>query len=150
MAGMKVYVRVFNASNRNYLSNFVAARVLSADANTVKLVSDDGMITMSYENDGIEGPSMYSEENFEPLKQTMLEAGNYVDSTHTPAKVKPVNGTTFDKPPKDLKDVRELGVSVRGKGKKVRREFNLTDIVAQINAGYDLVRRLMKRPDTRS
>ena len=138
MAGMKVYVRVFNASNRNYLSNFVAARVLSADASTVKLVSDDGMITMMYENDGVNGPSMYSEENFEPLKQMMIEAGNYVDSSHVAAKVKPVNGTTFDKPPKDLKEVRAFGKSVRGKGKKVKREFNLTDIVAQINAGYDL------------
>jgi hypothetical protein len=138
MGGQRVYVRVLNASNRNYLSNFVAARVLAADAKTVKLVSDDGLIVLQYENDGLAGPSIYSEENFAPLQAMMIEAGNYVDKSHIQAKAKPLNGTTFDKPPRDLKEVRELGDSVRGRGKKVRREYNLTDIVASINAGYDL------------
>lgn len=138
MSGQRVFVRVLNASNRNYLSNFVAARVLSADERTIRLISDDGMIRLSYENDGVNGPSIYSEENFEPLRKLMVSAGNYVDKTHAQAKVKPLNGVTFDKPPKDLTEVRELGSAIRGKGKKVRREFTLSDIVAQMNAGYDL------------
>lgn len=86
-----VYVRFRGTSKANYMSNFMTARVLTADSTTVRLVSDDGKVILRYPNTGTDGPSVYSVDAFQPLKEMMIEKGKAVDNTEraTPKALRP-------------------------------------------------------------
>jgi hypothetical protein len=86
-----VYVRFRGTAASNYMSNFMTARVLTADKDTVRLVSDDGKVVLRYANTGHEGPSIYSVDAFSPLKEMMIEKGKDVDQTEraTPKRLRP-------------------------------------------------------------
>jgi hypothetical protein len=76
-----VIVRFRGTASSNYMSNFMSARVLNADANVVRIISEDGKVVMRYANTGDAGPSLYSVEEFEPLKERMIEKGALVDQS---------------------------------------------------------------------
>jgi hypothetical protein len=139
VAGQKIWVRIKNASNRNYISNFVTARVLSADADYVRLTSDDGKLGLTYPNDGNNGPSLYTEDTFKPLLRLMKEANNYVDPMDAVARVKAVEPVTYKKSRK-TDDVQRFEDEVRTKPKRRKRSeaYTLADIVMAIESGSDL------------
>lgn len=74
----KVYVRYRGTLARTYLSNFMTARILSADANYVRVCSDDGKIIMTFQNMGHE-KNVYTVPQFEVLRRKLEFSGAYVD-----------------------------------------------------------------------
>jgi hypothetical protein len=83
--GQRVYVRYRGTKNSNYLSNFMSCYVLSANENEVKLFSVDPRerrFTLTYDNTGLQGPSIYSGRNFKILKDDMLNKKRTVDPDH--------------------------------------------------------------------
>jgi len=92
-----VYIRFRGTANANYMSNFMTGRVVNADKNTVRIISDDGKTVLRYENTGHEGPSIYSVEAFAPIKEVMIEKGKRIDPSEreTPKRLRP----------EDMKDV---------------------------------------------
>lgn len=84
----KVFVRYRGTARSNYLSNFFAGRILTADETTVRVCSDDGKVIFTYENTGAAGPSIYSVESFEPLRALMFKKSYVVDPEHERATAK--------------------------------------------------------------
>lgn len=99
-AGFQFYQRVFvryrGTMRSNYLSNFMACRILSADKDTVRLCSDDGKVIFTYENTGVKGPSIYSVAAFEPLRVLMVKNQNVVDPDHERATSKALRAKEFE------------------------------------------------------
>lgn len=84
----KVFIRYRGTARSNYLSNFFAGRILTADESTVRVCSDDGKVIFTYENTGSAGPSLYTVDEFEPLRVLMLKKGYIVDPEHERATAK--------------------------------------------------------------
>lgn len=77
-----VYIRYRGTANSNYMSNFMTAYVLNATENDVRLVSADPrqkQFIMTFDNTGLNGPSMYSASAFKELREEMIEKGRTVD-----------------------------------------------------------------------
>lgn len=81
--GYKFYQRVFiryrGTARSDYLSNFMAARILMADREKIRVCSDDGKIVLTYENTGSNGPSIYTVDSFDPLRELMIKKGRVKD-----------------------------------------------------------------------
>lgn len=137
-----VYVRYRGTARSNYMSNFMTCRIVNADKNTIRLISEDGQVVIRYPNTGLEGPSIYSKDAFEPIKQAMIEKGATVD---------PADKTTRNLLPLDVEDELNMPpASKRGgiaslddvartnrKIKKRRADdiVDLTHIAASIESG---------------
>lgn len=74
----KVYVRYRGTLSRTYLSNFMTARILSVDSKYIRVCSDDGKITMTFENMGHE-KNVFTVPQFEILRRKLEFQGLYVD-----------------------------------------------------------------------
>jgi hypothetical protein len=74
-----VYIRYRGTASSNYMSNFMTARILNADKETVRIVSDNGAVVMRYPNSGNLGPSIYTVADFEGIKQEMIDKGKVKD-----------------------------------------------------------------------
>lgn len=148
-AWQPVYVRFRGTANSNYMSNFMTARVINADKNKVRLVSDDGKVVLSYANTGNAGPSLYSVENFEPLKEEMIDKGKRVDETEraTPKRLRSEELQDVDlelntdglngRISKVGKVVRSNKVARRAKAES--NVMDLTKIAQQIEGGTSFV-----------
>lgn len=76
----RVFVRYRGRATRNYLSNFMAAHVMQADAKQVVLCSSDGKTILTYPNNGIDcDKDIYSVKAFKSMKAEMIEKGHDVD-----------------------------------------------------------------------
>ncbi|MND94304.1 hypothetical protein D3C80_865170 [compost metagenome] len=73
----KVFVRYRGQRNRNYVSNFLEAYVYYATPRIFKLISADGRCVMTYDV-GCR-PVIYTETEFEPMYEGMLERGALLD-----------------------------------------------------------------------
>lgn len=78
----KVFIRYRGTSRSDYLSNFMACRVLWADKNFINLVSDqegkEGIqITIPYSDS--EGNTVYTESQFKVLRKEMKRKKRFVD-----------------------------------------------------------------------
>ena len=144
-AWQPVIVRFRGTASSNYMSNFMTARVVNADKDTIRLTSDDGKTVLRYENTGDAGPSIYSVANFAPLKEMMIEKGKRVDPSDraTPKRMRPLDhkDVDFELNTDGLNgNMSSIGKVV--KSNKVARRakndsnlFDLTKIAQQIDGG---------------
>lgn len=141
----RVYVRYRGTASSNYLSNFMTARILMADAEKVYICSDDGKIVLTYENTGVNGPSIYDAESFIPLRDMMIAKARKMDPDVHRATTKALRPKEADF---DLKlntngiqgtitDITRVSKSNGGIGKRKRSSeiVDLVSIVQQIERG---------------
>lgn len=141
--GDPVFVRYRGRETRNYVNNFYAARVLDVDGNRIRVISEDGTLCLSYENNGFSGPSVYSKSAFQPLMKKMKAKGHIVDpekEIKSATSFAPNESVTFRAPKEaDGFSVPKMDDVVKG-GRKKRTVANnsLVNIVAAIENGVDL------------
>lgn len=75
----RVYIRYRGTARSDYLTNFMTARILTADKDRVRVCSDDGKVIFTYDNTGDLGPSIYSVDAFDEVKQKMIKQGRIKD-----------------------------------------------------------------------
>ena len=139
--GMRVYVRMRGSEKTNYMSNFGTAIVLSADQDFVRLMSDDGAVSLTYDNKGFEGPALYSELAFAPILKKMEANQAYLDPNFDKEykAARPEEEIKLKKPNKKSTEVEPFESHLRGKPKRKKsrtEDVTLADIVAQIESGY--------------
>lgn len=82
--GQKVYVRYRGGSGSNYLSNFMIAYVFSANEDHVRVVSREGNCSLHFKKSIVtRGGVIYTVEEFDDLRDTMVKKGKYVDPDTT-------------------------------------------------------------------
>ena len=79
--GTRIYVRFRGRPDANFASNFAAARILDVTPEHVRLISDDGSISLTFENTGFSGPEMYTEKAFAVIKKDIIRKGKAYDPT---------------------------------------------------------------------
>lgn len=131
-----VIVRFRSTASSNYMSNFMSARVLNADADIVRLISEDGKVIMRYANTGNEGPSLYTVEAFEPIKEKMIEKGALVDHTQraTPKHLRP----------EDYKEVEDILSKLKTNG--TATIYSMEDVVKNHNRKSTKAKRIANKP----
>lgn len=75
--GEKVYVRYRGRANVNYISNFMSAHIMHAKSGTIRIMSADGKICMTLEKAA--SKTVYSMEEFEPMREQMMKKGKFAD-----------------------------------------------------------------------
>lgn len=138
--GQPVYVRYRGRESRNYMNNFMAARILDMDDNEVRLISETGKIVLTYPNTGLAGPSLYSKSEFKALSKKMKAEGKINDPEReipTSKRYLPEEDVKFKVPTLlDGFTVPSMDDIVKGKGgKKKRRSNTLVDLVSMIDNG---------------
>lgn len=140
-----VYVRYRGTARSDYMSNFMTARVLFADKDYVKLVSDTGRVTLTYVNNGLAGPTIYSVKEFRKIKQSMIDKGRNVDPAHERATSKALlseEGYDFKLNHNGLDGLvvtmDEVAKANGIKGKKPSGIYDLVSMTADIERGEKL------------
>ena len=143
-----VYVRYRGSVSSNYMSNFMTAYVLNATDKDVRLVSADPrhkQFTLTYDNTGLEGPSIYSSRAFKPLREEMIEKGRHVapkEERKTTESLMPQDSIDLSKMPSESLDgftgdmfevMRANGVKAKSKSK---RKMDGMDLVQTIQDGF--------------
>lgn len=142
--GQPVFVRYRGRETRNYLNNFMAARVLDVDDQYVRVMSEDGQTILSYLNTGFEGPSLYSKPAFKKLRTQMVQQGKLIDpekEIKTSKRYLPEESDVKFSAPSSLDGltIPRMGQVVKGKkGKKKRRTSTLIDMVDMVENGFDM------------
>jgi len=141
--GQPIFVRYRGRESRNYMNNFMAARILDMDDKEVRLISETGNIVLTYQNTGLNGPSLYSKAEFKKLSKKMKEEDKLIDPEReikTVKKYLPDEDVKFKAPTAlDGYSVPSMDDIVKGKGgKKKRRTNTLVDIVEMIDRGHSL------------
>ena len=141
--GQQIYVRWRSYANRNYLNNFMLAYVVDAVDGKLRLMSEDGATTLTYDfPTSFEGPTFYTAKAFRPLYRQMKDKQAYTDPKVLEASIRKTD------PEEDVRKLNPKGKTVpttdqalRGKKRKRRlttSDANLNDIcniVADIEAG---------------
>lgn len=138
--GQPVFIRYRGRESRNYLNNFMAARILDIDDKEIRLISETGNIVLTYPNTGLAGPSVYSKSEFKTLAKKMKAEGKVNDPEReikTVKKYLPEEDVKFKVPTiLDGFSVPNMDEVVKGKGGKKKRKTNtLVDIVSMIDSG---------------
>lgn len=143
--GQAVFVRYQGRETRNYLNNFMAARVLDVDENSIRLISEKGDIVLTYANTGFNGPSVYTKKQFAKLRKEMIDAGKLVDPERQIKTVKrllPQEDNVNFSAPSSLDGfsipLMEDVTKGRGSKRKGRKTQTLVDIVSMIENGHDM------------
>jgi hypothetical protein len=140
----KVYVRFRGTLASDYLSNFMTARILSADKDYVRVCSDDGKIVLTFQNLGKE-KNIFTVSQFSIFRRQMEFKGRVVDPKLDRPTAKNVKALEL---PFELKlntngvmgyidDIGSLA-----KRNKIKREssdqqvYSLVDIARDIDRGY--------------
>lgn len=139
--GQPVFVRYRGRDGRNYLNNFMAARILDADNDNIRVVSEDGKTTLTYPNEErITKGTIFTKEAFKPLRKEMIKAGKLIDpekEIKTAKNILPEEAVDF-RAPKALDGfaIPMMADVVRGKKSKRAKTNTLVDIVDVIDNGY--------------
>lgn len=138
--GQPVFVRYRGRESRNYMNNFMAARILDMDDKEVRLISETGNIVLTYPNTGLAGPLLYSKSEFKSLSKKMKAEGKINDPEReisTSKRYLPEEDVKFKVPTLlDGFTVPNMDDIVKGKGgKKKRRSNTLVDLVSMIDNG---------------
>lgn len=139
--GQPVFVRYRGRAGRNYMNNFMAARILDADNDSIRVTSEDGLTTLTYPNEErITKDAIYTRVSFAPLRKQMIREGKINDpekEIKTAKNILPEEGVNF-KAPKELDGftVPMMADVVRGGKKKRSRTNTLVDMVDMIDSGY--------------
>lgn len=143
--GQPVFVRYRGRETRNYLNNFMAARILDADDEKIRLISEKGDIVLTYDNYGFAGPSIYTRKEFMKLRSDMIANKRFIDPEREIKTVKKYapdeNNVNFSAPSSlDGFEIPAMKDVVKGKGakRKGRKTNTLVDIVDMIDNGYDM------------
>jgi len=142
--GQPVFVRYRGREKRNYLNNFMAARVLDVDDTNVRLISEDGQMVLTYPNTGFEGPSMYNKQTFKRVRKEMIQQGRLVDpekEIKTSKRYLPEEADVKFSAPSDLDGmtIPRMGDVVKGKKAKKKGKTNtLVDMVNMVENGFDM------------
>lgn len=76
--GQKVYVRYRGAANANYLSNFMIARIMSANSEFIRLTSKNGKCNLTFTKTAGDD-IIFDVEEFDVLRKKMVAKGKLVD-----------------------------------------------------------------------
>jgi len=138
--GQPVFVRYRGRESRNYMNNFMAARVLDIDDKEIRLISEEGNIVLTYPNTGLAGPSVYSKSEFKPLMKKMKAEDKLIDPEQeikTVKKYLPDEDVKFKVPTiLDGFSVPNMDDVVKGKkGKKGKKTNTLVDLMGMIDSG---------------
>ncbi|QYW03982.1 hypothetical protein pEaSNUABM25_00338 [Erwinia phage pEa_SNUABM_25] len=143
--GQAVFVRYQGRETRNYLNNFMAARVLDVDDETIRLISEKGDIVLTYANTGFSGPSVYSKQQFTKLRKEMKASGKLIDPERqikTTKRMLPMEDNVSFSAPSSLDgfSIPMMDEVVKGRGakRKGKKTNTLVDIVSMIDNGYDM------------
>lgn len=143
--GQAVFVRYRGRETRNYLNNFMAARVLDVDDNSIRLISEKGDVVLTYTNAGFAGPSVYTKAQFAKLRKEMIKEGKLIDPEReikTSKRMLPEESNVNFSAPSSLDgfSLPMMGEVVKGKGakRKARKTNTLVDIVSMIESGHDM------------
>ncbi len=143
--GQAVFVRFQGRETRNYLNNFMAARILDVDDTSIRLISEKGDTVLTYANNGFAGPSVYTKKNFAKLRKEMIDAGKLVDPEReikTPKRMLPMedNVTFSAQSSLDGFSIPMMEDVAKGRGgkRKGKKTNTLVDIVSMIENGHDM------------
>ena len=142
--GQPVFVRYRGREKRNYLNNFIAARVMDIDDEYIRVMSEDGQIVLTYLNTGFEGPSLYSKPAFKKLRAEMIQQGKLIDpekEIKTSKRFMPEEGDVKFSTPSSLDGltIPRMGEVVKGKKAKKKRKTNtLVDFAGMVENGFDM------------
>lgn len=138
--GAPVFIRFKGRGIRDYANNFFAARILDVTEEYVRVISEDGVTQLTYENTGFSGPSIYSRSAFQPLRKKMRSQGLINDPEKTiksawcpEEDVQFKLGNSLD----GVKIARLDNVTKSSK-RRVKRTNTLCDIVASIELGNNM------------
>jgi len=160
--GQRVYVRYRGTQKSNYVSNFMSAYVLYANDHEVKLFAADPRerrYTLSYENTGLNGPSLYSSKNFKPLKDLMVSKGRHTDpdiERNTSKSIIPLDEFDLSAMPSESLDGMVVGMSdvmkVNGHkpAKKSKRTYDLTDFASDVAGGNWVKNKSYRKKETKT
>lgn len=131
----KVYVRFRGTARSDYITNFMTARILNADKDRVRVCSDDGKVVFTYENTGDQGPSIYTVDAFEPLKESMIKRGRINDPevARNTAKAFRAEEVDFDLKLNTngvISDISEVSRKNKGVGKRGRGKAEIFDLIS--------------------
>lgn len=129
----KVYVRISGGQGRNYLHNFVLGYVLDADKESVRIISETGQTALTMPND-TSGTTLYTAEQFAPIRAEIAESGKWVDPEVTIARARMASIQTLDEA--DAAGLLETPTAARRKVKKVKKKDDLVSFVAKMNRGF--------------
>lgn len=146
--GQPIFVRHSGRAGRDYISNFMACRVLEANEDRIKVISEDGTLTLTYANEGtdLKGPTLYTQKVFKKLHRKMKAEKMLIDpekeikrsriqSPEEEIKFKPVRSLDGFSVPR----LEEVATGRKGKtGKKTSTIMDLSRIVNDIESGYDM------------
>lgn len=139
--GQPVFVRYRGREGRNYLNNFMAARVLDIDEKEIRIINEDGTIILTYAHDDRQiNSAIYDKESFRDLRAEMIEANKLVDPEQeikTARRFVPLEGTTFSAPSElDGFKIPMMDDVIKGrKPKTKKRTSTLLDLVTMIESG---------------
>lgn len=134
----KVYIRVRGTSSDNYLNNFVTGRVLDADKEYVRVMSEKGKSCIQVVNDK-NSVTLYTVEQFRSMRAEMIDLDKIVD---------PSTERQLKKSATSRIETVDFAVSSglveeEFKNKKVRTSHrqDLVSLVQKMNSGRILKRR---------
>jgi hypothetical protein len=138
----KVYIRFRGTSSDNYFSNFVVGRVLDADRDFIRVVSDSGKSCIQVINEP-NSSSIYTVSRFTPLRRMMMEKQYIVDPNIE--KVHKKAAQSFIAPVDFAVDEEMVGETFTRKNRKVRKvqRTDLVSMVQKLSSG-----KMLKRQST--
>lgn len=140
--GQKVYVRYRGRANADYLSNYMSAYVVFVNKNYMRLVGKDARCVLTYTKESM--PTMYTPEEFEPLRRQMEAKGRRVDPDVHTTTVKRLRH--MEEIELDMVDDSKAGnittidtVFRENGGKRTKSEvYDLVQVVSDLMQGYDV------------
>lgn len=139
--GQPVFVRYRGRDGRDYMNNFMAARILDVDDKEIRIISEEGDIVLTYPNDErVFSSAIFTKEEFAPMRASMIEKGRLIDpekAIKTAKRFLPEEMINFSAP-SDLDGfaVPMMNEVVKGKKKRPKKTNTLVDIVDLIDSGY--------------
>jgi hypothetical protein len=73
----KVYIRIKGSATENYMDNFVTGRVLDADKEYIRIISETGKTCIQAVYD-LNSSTVYTIERFRPIRSKMLKDGKLI------------------------------------------------------------------------
>lgn len=138
--GQKVYVRYRGRANADYMSNYMSAYVVFVNKNYMRLMGKDARCVLTYTRDCM--PTMYTPEDFAPLRATMESKGRRVDpdvQTTTAKRLRHMEEMELDMV-QDSKagNITNIDTVFReNAGKRAKSEvYDLVNIVGDLMKGY--------------
>lgn len=130
----KVYIRIRGASNANYLSNFVVGYVLDATRETIRVIGESGLTTISAINDK-NSETVYNVKRFNRMRVEMVENKRYVDPDLTGEQSRLEMKAKF-MTVIPLDEAVDTGIIDKKKAKKSTQQDDLTTLAKRLGSGY--------------